>query len=249
MTTAEMDALFLTLYDKWASNGAPPYDKLQKSWFMTKSQNELIKRRLYPDGRHGDSFEETEKRAAEFQALISNTEPSVSTDQTGVFPNGEFYDLPTDFWLSISEYADIKFVDDNPCYTDNIKTFVKVVPKRHDEVMANIDNPYEMPFEGEVWRLKFAATGVLDKRRHELITDGSYTIDKYTVRYLRQPKPIILEDLDGTDSINGISVQTACELDDMFHEEIVTNAVLKAVATNDESQQYQIQTRESQLSE
>jgi len=344
MSADEMYELFLTLYDKWGSNAAPPYDKFQISLFLTQSQNEMIKRRLTDAGnKYGHTFEETEKRASEFQALIKNAELDVSSNQQGTFPGGVFYDLPKDFWLGISEYANIEFDDTNVCFKDNTKQFVRVSPKRHDEVMANVDNPYEQPYTEEVWRLKFSdydvevvygvvvdndtvtldtklsgvtivdhegnanpgmdvngditlmgpgkwawillsngekiiatlntfkyeggadiaiiggepsfVSEVMDThRRHELIVDDSYVVSSYKMRYLRKPNPIILEDLPLSsvpegESIYGFSNKRDCELDEMFHEEIVKDAVRKAVATNDEAQSYQIQSRESELSE
>lgn len=49
----------------------------------------------------------------------------------------------------------------------------------------------------------------------------------YTLKYVRKPKPIILEDLDD-DTIEGISEKTECELPEVLHHEILDRAVLLA---------------------
>lgn len=50
----------------------------------------------------------------------------------------------------------------------------------------------------------------------------------YSLRYIREPKPIILEDLEEGDSIGGISVRTECELPEELHQDILDRAVLLA---------------------
>lgn len=61
----------------------------------------------------------------------------------------------------------------------------------------------------------------------------------YTVRYIRKPRPIILTDLDDELSIQGISKESTCELDESIHYEILQRAVelAKAAYTGDLSQQ------------
>lgn len=248
MTAQEMNQLFLSLYDKFMTNGAPPLGDLQKSQFLTLAQDNLIKRRLNP--RHGDTFEETEKRALEFSELIRSAEltnpADLASSQTGVMPNGQFWNIPTNTFYVISERVDIEYNEDNPCYSDGKKENVMVVPVSHDEFMANVDNPYEMPFDGEIWRLKFSK--IDDEYVHELITDGSYTINNYKLRYLKYPNPIITDALT-TGSIRGETAQTDCELQESIHEEIVREAVRLAEASVEDPQGYQFENNESKLSE
>lgn len=61
----------------------------------------------------------------------------------------------------------------------------------------------------------------------------------YTVRYIRKPRPIILTNLDNELSIQGISKESTCELDESIHYEILQRAVelAKAAYTGDLSQQ------------
>ena len=62
----------------------------------------------------------------------------------------------------------------------------------------------------------------------EIIPHLGETITKYTIRYIRKPKPIILCDLSsdyGNVSINGESSISECELNPSIHEEILQRAV------------------------
>lgn len=61
----------------------------------------------------------------------------------------------------------------------------------------------------------------------------------YTVRYIRRPRPIVLVDLDNELSIQGISKESTCELDESIHQEILQRAVelAKAAYIGDLSQQ------------
>ena len=61
----------------------------------------------------------------------------------------------------------------------------------------------------------------------------------YTVRYIRKPRPIILTNLDDELSIQGISKESTCELDESIHYEILQRAVelAKAAYIGDLTQQ------------
>lgn len=53
---------------------------------------------------------------------------------------------------------------------------------------------------------------------------------KYTVRYLRKPKPIVLTNLGDGLSIQGVNTESPCELDESLHQEILQRAVELAKA-------------------
>lgn len=69
----------------------------------------------------------------------------------------------------------------------------------------------------------------------ELIGNTDKDSLTYTLRYLRKPRPIILHDLGRDLSIQGISTESTCELDESIHHEILTRAVelAKAAYTGD----------------
>ena len=60
----------------------------------------------------------------------------------------------------------------------------------------------------------------------EIIPKSGATIQKYKIRYIRKPQPIILIDLTPYNaSINNVSVQSSCELPEFLHHEILDRAV------------------------
>lgn len=62
----------------------------------------------------------------------------------------------------------------------------------------------------------------------------------YTVRYLRKPRPIILTPLEDYLSIQGITTESTCELDESIHREILERAVELAKAAHAGDLQSQI---------
>ena len=58
----------------------------------------------------------------------------------------------------------------------------------------------------------------------------NFTMDSFSTRYVEYPSPIILEDLTGTDTINGITVATPPILEESFHRALVFEAVKFAIS-------------------
>ena len=68
----------------------------------------------------------------------------------------------------------------------------------------------------------------IENNQVEIITP--YTINKYLIRYIVKPTPIILVDLQDL-SINGISSKTECSLNSLIHREILEYAVRLALVS------------------
>ena len=106
------------------------------------------------------------------------------------------------------------------------------------------DNPFKKPNKDRAWRFNLANTISTDKIV-EIVSDQ--TLTTYLYRYLREPAPIILDDLDtvfpGQDlSINGINTKTECALNSEVHRIILKRAVeLATVAYKDNTLQNNIQ--------
>lgn len=122
--------------------------------------------------------------------------------------------------------------------TGTIKTAkakrIRVKPKRHDEYNEFIRDPFNKPFENEVVRLSFQDSV-------ELITDGTFVVSKYFLRYIRKPLEILLDLLVPANSVN-------CELADITHQEIVEQAAQLALESI-ESPRYQTITMETSKQE
>ena len=58
---------------------------------------------------------------------------------------------------------------------------------------------------------------------------SEYNIDRYLVRYIARPDPIILTDLPDNLSINKVSEKTECKLNPVIHRAILEKAVKLAI--------------------
>jgi len=237
MTAGEMKDLFLILYDKITNLAAPGYTDTEISDFLNKAQLQFVKRRYSEQGnKYQEGFEETEKRRKNLAQLTRNLEAVVSSDQTGVSPNGTFYDLPEGYMYSLREEATLTSTDD--C-VDNTRIYIK--PITHDEYSIDLLNPFKKPDKTVVWRLDFSNVGAttsstVSTKRHELVTDGSYTIAAYHIRFLNLPSDI------------NITANIGSELDPTVHDELVDIAVRIAAGITDPST-YQIKVMEEQQGE
>jgi hypothetical protein len=217
LTAAQMKEEFEILYDKITNLAAPGYENEEISLFLNLSQERIIKGRINPKGnKYGESFEQTEKRRKDFSELIrdavdgsGNLTTSISANQNGVLPNGTFFDLPLDFLYAITE----RIETDITC--NGALKQIDVKPITHDQYNINVDNPFKQPDNNLAWRMDFSRENVssAEKKRHEIITDGTYSPKKYYLRYIKRPQEI---DIDGA---------VDCELDASLHREIVAKAV------------------------
>lgn len=215
MTANQMGDELEVLFNKVTNNDAPGYEDTELSLVLSKAQERFVFQTYAGTNKLKEGFEETEKRRKDLDELLSNSEiTTASANQTGSLPNGTFYDLPTDFMYAISEQATISSSDE--CLNGNR---IKVKPITHDLYAENIDNPFKQPSDELIWRLDFSrVTADTNPKRHELITDGTYTISKYHLRYLRTAPEIVV---DRTDTAN----QVNCILNETTHRRIIDIAV------------------------
>jgi hypothetical protein len=76
---------------------------------------------------------------------------------------------------------------------------------------------------------------------HELITDGTYAVDNYFIRYIKRPEDIVVDTLTPVNQVDS-------ELDDSIHREIVDEAIKIAVSVT-KPEEYQIKQAENQQAE
>lgn len=233
MTGTEMEQEFLILYDKVTSFDAPGYTPLEISVFLTKAQERVVLRNIRSLGnKYQEGFEESEIRRKELNELVRGvTIVTPSTVQNGVVPNGEYFDLPADFMIAISE--EITTASSSSC--NNGKRLM-VKPVTHDEIAINRNNPFKKPsILRYVWRLDHSGD------KHELVTDASFSVAEYHLRYLKTLTPIVI----GTDVVDGATGPLDCELNSIMHKQIIDEAVKIATGVTD-PEKYQIKTIEQQ---
>ena len=214
--------------DRATSFGSPGYEDVDYSSVLTDAMHVYIKQFIdRKNNRKGESLEETEVRSQGLSALIARAVLTASTDQTGVFANGTFYDLPNgtndSFMYTIHEEGTI----DKKICTDGvtpISTIFNVVS--HDEVSRLSKNKYKKPYfttygDSMTWRLVFSRetsgedpSAVATAKRHQLVTDGTYNIESYAINYLINP-PNIVVDRDT------VADQRNCIFDESTHLPII----------------------------
>lgn len=225
MNHVEFSNQFDILYNNIMSNAAPGINEYEKSVLLTKAQDEILKNYFNPQGnKYREGFDGSAKRQIDFSGLISVAECTLLSG-AGFDPRAKIYRMPEDVFLIMNE-------------TLTTDTGVKqVVPISFDEYSRLMSKPYKEPLKYKAWRLVTEGSGS-DNVVVEVIPHSGETVSKYTVRYVRRPKPIVLVDLAseyGDVSINGVSTISECELNPLTHEEILQRAVelAKIVYTGD----------------
>lgn len=219
MTNKEFSDGFSTLLNSFGVTPNITLDEYEKSTFLTNAQEQLIID-IY-SGRniiYGKSFEQTEEIRRYLSNLVETYETSTKvTGKLGLSKDSVFFEIPQDTWFITYEVAFLK--DSRLGCLDGIEA--SVVPLPQDDLYRAKDNPFRGPSKDRVLRLDIKSDLA------ELIS--KYNVDKYLMRYISQPTPIILEDLPDGLSINGVSTESECELNPVVHRAILERAVQLAI--------------------
>lgn len=219
MTNKEFSDGFSTLLNSFGITPNITLDEYEKSTFLTNAQEQLIID-IY-SGRniiYGKSFEQTEEIRRYLSNLVETYETSTKvTGKLGLSQDSVFFEIPQDTWFITYEVALLK--DSRLGCLDGIEA--SVVPLPQDDLYRAKDNPFRGPSKDRVLRLDIKSDLA------ELIS--KYNVDKYLMRYISQPTPIILVDLPDGLSINGVSTESKCELNPVVHRAILERAVQLAI--------------------
>lgn len=234
MTTAEFSNQFDIFYNSIATNNAPSIDMFEKSVYLTRAQLEIVKNYFNPLGnKYQKGFEQSSKRRNDLNELIRNYKGTIKvTSDQGISDNSVFFRIPNNTFIILQEKALV--LDSTSC---NNGSYVKVIPKTHDEFNTQEENPFKKPDKNNIWRMDYyAQTG--NNKNIELIS--IYNLNEYKMRYIVYPEPIILTNLltafpSETLTIDGISSEQTCKLSESIHIEILNRAV--ELATADYNQQ------------
>lgn len=253
MDRQEFSYRFDILYNNISSNAAPGLNEYEKSVFLTKAQDELVKNYFNAKGnKYREGFEETEKRKMDFSTLLTVKHYSKGADVTQAFiaaggapfdNKGVLYEWP----------GDLLFVANEAAATKNRQ--LSVVPVDNVSYLRLASKPFKYPTKTQCWRMVHTIPNNnmspnSDKKPFYVEIITSLDLESYTLRYIRYPYPIILNTVgDRTsspvemindlsingytysggiyDGVNyeGVSDKPACELDDYMHEEILQRAV------------------------
>ena len=214
MTLAEMHIEFKLGLDKTDSLNYPNFEPEEIDLWLNRAQDRFVKAR-YVHNTKSETFEETQKRTDDLRTIVTEATIIPSATQIPTKPNGILFDLPAGnispdiYWFAINEECEIRYEDCNGSWVDER---TGVYATTHNDYDKLIDDPFNKPNKDVVLRLMHGVWA-------ELITDGTYTINQYFLRYIRQPIRL--------DIINFPLM--SCELAEHTHIEIVGIAVSLAL--------------------
>lgn len=182
---------------------------------LNQEMFKIIEQRAYGTNPKRTGVEETQKRVDDLRNITLGFSNSVFTTSALSKPNGSFVTLPADYRHALQEDCLITYTD---CNGDTQTEVVPTVPMSHDRYDRIVWDPFNKPFEELVARLPYQANSF------ELVTDGTYTLTAYNLRYLRTP---VSMQYGSTYAIPSTDVN--CELSEHIHREIVESAALTAL--------------------
>lgn len=227
MTTEEFSNEFDTLLNSYSviskfGKGENPstieLDEYEKSVFLTKAQEEIVIDFYSGKNPLEGPFEKTEEIRRYLSDLIKTyTTTEKKTGYVGLSKTSIFFELPEDLWFITYESAGL---EDSRLGCMNGKE-ISVIPISQDDYFRISGNPFRGSNKRRALRLDNG------NRIVEIVSE--YNIDKYLVRYIAKPDPIVLTDLPDNLSINKISKKTECKLNPVIHRAILEKAVKLAI--------------------
>ena len=228
MTTQEFSDAFDTLvssyrrfkdFDNKEVLDSIEFNEYEKSYFLTKAQDELVIALYNGRNASGESFESTEELRRYLSNLVKEARLQPITNTSGLVigigSNSKFFTLPQDLWYITYETVDI---DGARC---NALSPMDVYSVTQDDYNKTKRNPFRGANDRRALRLDLS-DGVI-----EIVC--KYIVKDYYVRYLRKPKPIVLEDMPNNLTIDGVGKKSECELHEALHQRILERAVTEAL--------------------
>lgn len=231
-TVTEWSTEFDVLYDNITSNKAPGLNEYEKSVFLTRAQEDVVRGHFNPkENQILEGIDDSIERQEDFRLLFVNS-LLASTGSGDVDPRALKYVYPSDLMFAINEQVF--------CHTTSISgpiaaTFA-VRPLSYAEYNRLMAKPYKYPQKGVAWRL---LNNVSTTTNAEIIARfPANTYPQYSIRYVKFPDPIILANISSYGTINGKNGSgtsgdpgpLTCKLPAHLHNEILVRAVELAKA-------------------
>lgn len=252
MNSKEFSSEFDILYNNIMSNKAPSIDEYEKSVFLTKAQDELIKNYFNRSNKYRAGATDNEKRNADFDHLIR-----IAELEKGINFSGKLYDksillesLNEPYLMVLNETCyvskEIKtkvYNEEDDEYIEEKKTIevpLTVIPVNFHILGRFLSRNFKYPPKGQCWKYESINSD------QELVLPPGCQFKSFRCRYVAKPDPIILcdltafpEDENGLPlSIEGISYESLCKLNPSIHPEILQRAVeLAAISYTQEKAQ------------
>ena len=139
MTTQEFSNEFDVLYNNIMSNQAPGLDEYEKSVFLTKAQNEILKNYFNPKGnKYQEGFDGSPKRQIDFSSLGRVSEPTIISSDSSYIKmdnRSKLYTIPTDILFIVNETAKLTL--------GSTSRYLSIVPISFDEYNRLMSKPYK----------------------------------------------------------------------------------------------------------
>ena len=148
MTNQEFSDEFDVLYNNIMSPQAPGLDEYEKSVFLTKAQDEIVKSYFNPRlNKIQQGFDSNETRQIDFSMLIKTTIASEVKNVTRLYPvnNSKFYAVPVRIMMFINEALTVQ--------RDNSAKYLTVIPLEYTEYNRLMSKPYKRPTKNQAWRV------------------------------------------------------------------------------------------------
>lgn len=155
MTTQEFSDGFDVLYNNISSNGAPGLNDYEKSIFLTKAQDEIVKSYFNPLlNKTQQGFDGSERRQIDFSMLMHTATGIEVASDINLYPgtNSKYFALPSDILMYINEVLRVSRNDS--------QTQLVVVPLQYTEYNRLMNKPYKRPLKNQAWRLIINGKGI-----------------------------------------------------------------------------------------
>lgn len=217
MNNKEFISEFDLLFNNVGSDQALGLDNYEKSVFFTKAQEDVLKAYLSKQSNKLlEGADDSSVRQIDFSTLVKTVELHKSNAKfklTGL-PYSQCFAFPEDAFYVYNESLKVENT------FDKTKEVLQIIPLTNNELTRNMLRPLKQPLKGQAWRI-FTGNDMAEGPIIEVIAHYKQVIEDYTLRYLRRPHPIILEDL-GEDSIEGYNLESAGVLKECSEDDIQT---------------------------
>lgn len=234
MTNSKFSEGFDILYNNITSNQSPGLDEIEKSFFLNKAQDELIKSYFNPRlNKTQQGFDGNERRQIDFSNLIKISKINSIKDNTKTENKEEVETKTTIFELMSKDSMSIKLPNDVfLILNESLKVarngddkVLNVIPIDYKEYNLKMSKPYKRPLKNQAWRINLNQISETDNSSTtlskvvQLLAGVGDVFEEYTIRYVRQPRQIDLT-----------ADTKTCELDEILHQELLQRAVELAKA-------------------
>lgn len=228
MNVSEFSLEFDVLYNNITSNLSPGLSEYEKSVFLTRAQEQIVKNHFgIKSNSKQEGLNNSIKRDTDFSTLFKTV--SITSGITEI-PNPtntlntrvRRFTIKEDYLFIINEFCEIEKRDS----AGNVDTqLTTVVPLHYSEFARLNSGPYKEPNLHETWRI-ISDVVTVNESTFDLYIRYNWTLINYIIRYIKKPNPIILEELNTQNlTIDGKHEVSSCELNPILHQEVLDRAV------------------------